>query len=180
MTHLLLLTLACAKHEARSCDPITFANPWETGGYALIEGAAKLADDKELVPFGIVSTPDKPRIARWPDLSWENALDTARRSMSEFTVDEGGSALVFDALFELDRRETDVMVAQIVRHDGVTPSILVQPYQPKKGFRRFKLEGTPQVLEGDDKPRDPLPHELRSLEQGAACHARYGDFGPLR
>ncbi|GEM_PF-5836471 len=176
----LLLLLSCAKHPASSCDPIAFTSPWETGGYALVEGAAKLSDERELVPFGIVSTPDKPRIARWPDLSWENALDTARRSMSEFTVDSGGSALVFDALFELDRRERDVMVAQIVRHDAVTPSILVQPYRPRKAFRRFKLEGPPKVLEGNDRPRDLMLHEVRQLETGAACHARYAELGPLR
>jgi hypothetical protein len=116
-------------------------------GFALAHAAWSVSDGETLCTMAVTENQAERRLFRFESSSIPGSNEIARERLFGLQDRVDRWALVFDGYFTLRSERKDALIVQTWDKRGVTLSRIIQPYQAKAFFRRFKILGDPRFVD---------------------------------
>jgi hypothetical protein len=116
-------------------------------GFALAHAAWSVCDGETLCTMAVTENQSDRELIRFEANSLSDSIDEAREHLTGLQDGIDRWVLVFDGYLTLKTEKRDALVMQVWSKQGGTPQRIIQLYQAKAFFRRFKILGAPKFVD---------------------------------
>lgn len=140
-------------------------------GFALAHATWSVSNGETLCTMAVTECRADQELIRFESDSIPDSIENAREHLIGLQGDIDRWALVFDGYITIKTEKKDALIIQAWSKQGETPLRIIQAYQTKALFQRFKILGAPRFVDKSGAQFENLTYQQWMLD-GIAQHPK--------